>query len=592
MFDQMRLLLLQSEQAYDVCVELMSKSCRHQVDGAQCDYRMKQINKAIEVELVQQQKYLEGTRFTTFLASKAKELYKKLYTNMEESMRSRREMCERTKMSSQEQLYSMAENLHDVITKRMSQDNLQIRTDQGQLDTANRSLMGLVHVPNEMEKQMDIIRRLTLDISSAKHRMNQSQADIGTIRQILTKYGTLQFLKRDSNFLSVFDGVERQAKLKERLDDVVLKVKFVSEVLVEIADPETRQDYVVQQALEALKTSVTDLNELLPQKSKMEDLDEQFRVNTATRLKRHKRLLAHFLDEIREGTNDLSTKEPAVEVHCVAMMDNLQVVLSALTHNEEPVPPHLRTAYLQGASSGQAPQQSYYDSAGGVGGGGIANGGGGPGGDMGGQKFGGGVGGGGRSLASSETHGAFDTASAEQIRHTFARYSERLKVSQESTRLTKISGGMEMSNTSALGAVGFRLNSGIHFFAIRIGANCSRLLVGFADWNLPLDGYCNSIKYPACYYLHIGNGTLWAPDQKVERKAYTYESIGSSVGGVLQCIVNTNDRSISYIFNEMNLGIAFRNVNLSRTLYPAFEVFSNNCTVEFTMLAQNGAKKE
>jgi hypothetical protein len=577
-FAKIQQLLAAAEEGYISAKELFSVVCKSQLEAARCDIRVRESTKALETELMKQQRFSEGTRFTSYLAGKAKELYKKLYVNMEESMRSRREQCERAKNAAQEQLYAMAENLHDIVSKRINADNLAIRNDQHQLDTCNRSLMGLVHVPQEMEKQMDVIRKLTVSISASKHRLHQDQVDIQSIKQILAKYNTLQFLKRDSNFLSVFDGVEKTAKLKERLDDSSQKVKFVSEVLVEISDPETRQDYVVLQAIEALKQTVADFNDLLPSKSAIEDLDEQFRVNTSTRLKRHKRLIAHFLEELREGTNDLHTKYPSVEAHTMTLLDNLQVVLSALTHNEEPVPQHLRSAYLQSAGIGATPQ-SYYDAqATAPGGAAAAVQGGGLGAAP--KSFGGGA----RSLAASSPGDTF--GDAEEAVHTFSRVSDRIKLSNESKKITKVPGGMEMSNTSALGAVGFRPNTGIHFFAMKIGANCSRLLVGLADWNLPLDGYCNSIKYPCCYYLHVGNGTLWCPEQKIERRQYTYEAIGSHVGGILKCILDTNERTISFAWQDTNLGIAFKNVNLARTLYPACEVFSNNCSVEFVSLSE------
>ena len=574
-FVKIQQLLVKAEEGYVAAKELFSVVCKSQLEAARCDIRVRECAKALDSELMKQQRFSEGTRFTAYLAGKAKELYKKLYVNMEESMRTRREQCERAKNAAQEQVYAMSENLHDIVSKRINADNLSIRNDQHQLDTSNRSLMGLVHVPQEMEKQMDVIRKLTVSISSAKHRLHQDQVDIQSIKQILGKYNTLQFLKRDSNFLSVFDGVEKTAKLKEKLDDASQKVKFVSEVLVEISDPETRQEYVVLQAIEALKQTVADFNDLLPSKSSIEDLDEQFRVNTSTRLKRHKRLMTHFLEELHEGTNDLQSKYPSVEAHTMALLDNLQVVLSALTHNEEPVPQHLRSAYLQSAGIGAAPQ-SYYDAqpAAAAGGAGAAQA------VPGAKSFGGGA----RSLAATSPGDTF--GEAEEAVHTFSRVSDRIKLSNENRKITKVPGGMEMSNTSALGAVGFRPNTGVHFFAVKIGANCSRLLIGLADWNLPLDGYCNSIKYPCCYFIHVGNGTLWCPEQKIERRQYTYEAIGSTVGGVLKCILDTNERTISFAWQDTNLGVAFKNVNLARTLYPAFEVFSNNCSAEFISISE------
>ena len=490
----------------------------------------------------------------------------------------------------------MAEVVHDVISKRVSQDNAAIRTDQAQLETANRTLMGLVHHPLEMERQMGVIRDLTVAITGHRTRLTQATSDMGSLRQILQKYGTIAFLKRDQNFLSLYDNVEKSHRLKERLDDVALRVKYVSEMLVEVSDPETRQDYVVQQCLEGLKTSASDVTDLLASRAKIEELDETYRQAAAQKLKRHRRLIGHFLEELRDGGNNLSDAEPLVEANADNLCENLDSLLRALTNNDEPV------------SSGQygLPAATMYrggPSVGPRGGGRDAP----PGtavapdaregsmlsarsgsvlsaiGPTGQRVFGTG-GTGGAAMPQpihDDPYAHIPRIENEEAHHTFARFSSRLKVTHDMRRLTKPAAGIELSNTSALGAIGFRIGTGIHSYGVRIGEQCSRLLVGFADWNLPLDGYCNSLKYSGCYYLHVGNGTLWAPEQQLERKPFTYEAIGTSVGGVLRCVLDTIERTISFVWNDRNLGVAFRNVNLSRTLYPAFEVFSHGCSCEF-----------
>lgn len=617
---QMTRLLNQVSDLHFQIEELHEQNGKKTFDMAILDKRVIELSKVTETELNKQNKYQEGTRFTIYLLNKSRELYKGLYSNLRELMQNRHDLCQHTKTSSQEQLYSMAENLHDIITKRIQSDNLQIRMDQQALDAANRSLMGLVHAPAEMERAMGSIRQYTASIASAKQRMAQSQADIQTIRQIFQRYGTLGFLKRDSNFLSMFENVEKTVRLKERIDEMTQRVKFVSEVLVEISDPETRQEFVVNQCLEAIKQTVTDVNDILPMKARIEQLEETYRLTVIQRLRRHLKLVQHFYAELDNSDDDLFQKEPALQPHTQSLLTGLAIIMSALTHNDELLANATnQSAYINAAMAGGAGgggggamgggQQNYYDPNanaislakmqsdremgvdGPAGGKGLFKTGPGLGGEGGARGLGGGGGPGGVGGGATVKSAAIDSLSPdflllESVQHTFARASDSLKLSLENRRITKLPGALEMSNTSALGSVGFRANSGIHKYSIRIGANCGKLLVGFADWNLPVDGYCNSLKYPTCYYLHVGNGTLWSPDLKYERKPFTFEAIGSTVGGILSCIVDTNERTIGFVWGEQNLGVAFRGINVSRTLYPAFELYSNNTTFEFLQAAR------
>jgi hypothetical protein len=78
----------------------------------------------------------------------------------------------------------------------------------------------------------------------------------------------------------------------------------------------------------------------------------------------------------------------------------------------------------------------------------------------------------------------------------------------------------------------------------------------------------------------VGSGTLWAPELRYERKSYTHHAIGGAVGSILRVIVDTGACTVGFVWGDINLGVAFRGVNMTRTLYPAFEVFSNECAFE------------
>jgi hypothetical protein len=568
-FAQIMDLLRKAEDGYRDVMETVGHHAKTQVDIATCDTRIAELRKAVEVEVQKQQRFLEGTKFTTFLCNKSKDLYRRLHTNLEESIRSRRDLCERVKLTSQEQLYTMAELLHDMVVKRQQSDLQLLRVDQTSLENANRSLMGLVHQPAEMDRQMSIIRDLTLSISHLKNRVSQSNHDIGAIRGILSKYQTIQFLRRDTNFLSIYDNVEKTSRVREKLEDAIQRLKYVSEVLVEVSDPDTRQDYVVQQCLEALKVSVADMTDLIAAKDQMDLFDDAYRIGTSTKIKRHKRLVAHFLEEIKDGTNNLTEQAPAIELNVVSLLEGVENVLGSLTNNDEPSMLQTINRPRKGVIGGLSAA-----GAGGAAGAHVD--------PVTGQVVPGADGAGGGTGSHARDGMDYAIEEEQHARHTLARYSVKLKASHDLLKLTKPAGTtIEMSNTSALGAIGFRLGSGVHSYTVRIGPNSSRLLVGFADWNLPLDGYCNSLKYNGCYYLHLGNGTLWAPDQGIERKAYTYEAVGTAVGTLLKAVIDTNNRTIGFVWDDVNLGIAFRNVTLTRTLYPAFEVFSNGCSIEF-----------
>lgn len=634
-YDDMVKLTNKAEDEYRAIAAVEAEHCKIQVDIARAEQRVISIRKAVESEVQKQRKFQEGAKFSSFLCHQAKDLFRKLHATAEEQLKQRKDFVERVKFSSQEQLYTMAEVLHDILSKRIQNDTQRMRLDHQALEAGNRALMSLVHSPPEMEKQMQHIRELTNNVGAAKQRIASTNADIAQLRSVLVKYGTMQFLKRDSNFLSIHDGQERLQKTREKVEDGVQRLKYVAEILVEISDPDTRQDYVVAQCLDALKVSVSDMNDLASQRHLILECDEGFRQSALSRMKRHYSLVSHFLQQMHDGVSDLALADPSIESNCATLVNLMdQVRLALQGEQDEFSKARQRQLNSSGRMGGSMPmmmmtmpmsqnqlhQHQYQHQQMmslnnnnnhsnnnnsfalsnmmmmGAGANGMALPG--PGGVEGSQpsmvaaysSHGGGGGGGSppnplmpQQQQSQQQQHLIQEPVREIIdeHHAFARASSRLKISADQRRIIKPPGGIELSNTSALGSVGFRYGTGVHSFCIRIGHNCTRLLVGAADWNLPLDGYCNSLKYGGCYYLHIGGGTLWAPDMKYERKPYTHHAIGNMAGAILRCIVDTENCAISFAINDVNLGVAFKNVPMTRTLYPAFEMFSSDCSFEF-----------
>lgn len=613
LYDEMVKLLTKVEEEYTAIHDIEVAHCKIQVDIARAEHRVVSVRKAVESEVQKQRRFQEGAKFSTFLCTQGKDLFRKLHSASEDALRQRKDFVDRVKISSQEQLYTVAEVLHDVLTKRIQADNHRMRNDHQALEAGNRALMGLVHSPPEMEKQMTHIRELTSNVGAAKQRIAATNAEIAQVRSVLLKYGTTLFLKRDNNFLAIHEGQERLTKTREKIEDGVQRLKYVAEILVEVSDPDTRQDFVVAQCLDALKVSVSDMSDLVAQRHLISECDEMFRNSALSKMKRHYSLITHFLHQMHDNVSDIQSADPSIETNVAALVHLMDQIKQSLQGEVDEVS-RMRLRQNPGGllHGGASPLQHQS----------LGN----PGGSSSSQQRG-------TSMLGAESphlaalagavtqqqqqqhhhhHDPQQAASsaaavgqvqgaagaghlfAEPVReiinehHAFARASAKLKISADQRRLIKPPGGIELSNTSALGSVGFRYGSGVHSFCVKVGPNCSRLLVGVADWNLPLDGYCNSLKYSGCYYLHIGAGTLWAPDMKFERKPYTHHAIGSMVGTILRCIVDTENCCISFAVCDpqntsggLNLGVAFKNINLSRTLYPSFELFSGGCECEF-----------
>jgi hypothetical protein len=611
-YDEMVKLMSRAEEQYRIIAGIEAEHCRIQVDISRAEQRVIAVRKAVETEVQKQRKFQEGAKFSSFLCVQAKELFRRLHATAEEQLKQRKDFVERVKVSSQEQLYTMSEVLHDILAKRIHNDTQRMRLDHQALEAGNRALMSLVHSPPEMEKQMQHIRELTGNVAAAKQRIASTNADVGQLRTVLIKYGTMQFLKRDSNFLSISDGQERLQKTREKIDDGVQRLKYVAEILVEISDPDTRQDYVVAQCLDALKVSVSDMNDLTAQRHLVIECDEAFRQAALGKMKRHYSLITHFLQQMHDGVSDLAQADPSIESNCVTLVTLMDHVRTALQGDQDEI--SKARAMRSGVGIGGMTMMNTRAASGGANqfnpNASFANF------NHNNNNMQQGMDSASNNFSPASTTGLnvspgmnnnnqlqIQGAQGQQLpqqqqqqlppmmmepvreiideHHAFARASARLKISADQRRIIKPPGGIELSNTSALGSVGFRYGTGVHSFCVRIGANCTRLLVGAADWNLPLEGYCNSLKYDGCFYLHVGGGTLWAPGLKCERKPYTHHAIGGMQGAVLRCIVDTENCAISYAINDVNLGVAFRNVPMTRTLYPAFEVFSSDCSFEF-----------
>ena len=57
-------------------------------------------------------------------------------------------------------------------------------------------MMAAINNPIEVEKLMERIKQTTMKIAEAKSAVQEDQRDLQRVRDILSKYGTLRFLRR------------------------------------------------------------------------------------------------------------------------------------------------------------------------------------------------------------------------------------------------------------------------------------------------------------------------------------------------------------------------------------------------------------
>lgn len=160
-------------------------------------------------------------------------------------------------------------------------------------------------------------------------------------------------------------------------------------------------------------------------------------------------------------------------------------------------------------------------------------------------------------------------------------------------------------------------------YTVRLGPQCEDVLVGFADRSVPLEGYGEvraSLRYPGCYYLHLGEGSLYSPGQGIRGVLYrgwsqaapqaagnrdqTMAADGEAAEYSLQrgshtshegtqtglvatapwdevsCVLNLRKRTISFEWNGVDCGVAFSGVNVTRSLYPSVQFDAGGGSVE------------
>ncbi|KPI87239.1 hypothetical protein ABL78_3676 [Leptomonas seymouri] len=193
--------------------------------------------------------------------------------------------------------------------------------------------------------------------------------------------------------------------------------------------------------------------------------------------------------------------------------------------------------------------------------------------------------------------------------------------------LTSMSHAIYTSRMSAEGLFHLKYR---YRFVVRVLADCDggELMMGFADRYVPLESFGakrNALRYKGCYYLNLQDGGLFAPSQGVNGKTYTgwgsaaetaaerrwqkYGGLAKSMecsfsgpslplrsslarhsiappefvaraGDEIACVLSIDERSISYEWNGVDCGVAFRGVSLSPSLYPCVEVNFSGGTVE------------
>ncbi|CCW69824.1 unnamed protein product [Phytomonas sp. Hart1] len=98
----------------------------------------------------------------------------------------------------------------------------------------------------------------------------------------------------------------------------------------------------------------------------------------------------------------------------------------------------------------------------------------------------------------------------------------------------------------------------------------------------------NSTRYGGCYYLQLHRGSRFAPVQGLvdtpldgwARAAKVQGARGVQIGDKVSCVLMMEERCLRYEWNGIDCGIAFRNVDMARSLFPAVEINSSGYEVE------------
>ncbi len=110
-------------------------------------------------------------------------------------------------------------------------------------------------------------------------------------------------------------------------------------------------------------------------------------------------------------------------------------------------------------------------------------------------------------------------------------------------------------------------------YTIRLISDCSYLMMGFAR-----SISVNSSNYATNgYYLYAGTGGLYSMGG-ISNVPYSTPSLYTN-GTIVK--VKLEDGNISYTVNGKDYGVAFKNVNDYLDLYPAFDLYHQNCEFEF-----------
>jgi len=111
-------------------------------------------------------------------------------------------------------------------------------------------------------------------------------------------------------------------------------------------------------------------------------------------------------------------------------------------------------------------------------------------------------------------------------------------------------------------------------FSFKVVENCSNLMVGFGKEDLKLEG--NNYSSSTGYYLYLNNWGLYG----VGKSGNSYASgCVNSPGTIVTCEWKPDDGTISFYFNGSNKGVAYTGVP-NTGLFPAFDFYDSNCTVE------------
>lgn len=592
----------------------MTRNAQRQVDlrgqMAICSSFSVALSRREDTEVTRQNNIREGAKTALILCSKVKEIFRRETEKVDETMKKHKDSIRRTELAVHERMYKVCQEQFEQVSRLCVSHRRTIRMEQQKLQSANRIVStGILTEDIERKVQDELMLTGLSKISVAKEALAAAEAEIEAVKAVLASTNTMMEVGKSSSFLDEYETFLKTENISNKLEDLVVYMKSASELMMQCVDGD---DSACSTAVQTcLSESAICLLELRSHVPRLQQTDEGLRNTSMTKLKRYRRMIADSLRDLEDSGATLYEKLHALVSDVMSQVDD---VVASLT--TPPAGPGIPPDYVSPAT-GLQPSSIRREP--------FTNR----------QHFGS------RRASEITTFVAPDFGESDQdfidlslsgtasidasrlgtptailsraatpTRHpmppstpilptvqpptsavipmptplVFGRHTQKLSVMTgaggPSKRIRKVVGPMEVSDSCALASIGF--SRGRHLWRVKLGQRCDGLMVGVCDGGMPVDGYCNSLRYKNCYFLHLGTGALWSPLLGMQRVPYA-EGPMCNAEGEVTVLLDLDAREISFGWGRTMMPPAFRGIQLppGGDLYPCFEVYNNGCEFEF-----------